>query len=33
MNLPLDGLDPGEYREIRKEEWKELEKRNPKFIK
>ena len=27
MNLTLDGLDPGEYREIRKEEWKELEKR------
>lgn len=26
MNLTLDGLDPGEYREIRKEEWKELEK-------
>ena len=22
MNLTLDGLDPGEYREIRKEEWK-----------
>ena len=27
MNLTLDGLNPGEYREIRKEEWKELEKR------
>ena len=27
MNLTLDGLRPGEYRDIRPEEWKELQKR------
>ena len=27
MNLTLDGLNTGEYREIRREEWKELEER------
>ena len=33
MNLTLDGLDPGEYRDIRRaEEWKELEKQDPEFI-